>query len=55
LLRHGCNAIKQTDGNEKEIYEQILIDLEILNPDTWPESDVVGSLFNDAFSVSQTI
>jgi hypothetical protein len=30
---------KQTDGNEKEIYEQILADFELLNPDTWPEGD----------------
>jgi hypothetical protein len=39
LLRHGYNSIKQAVGNEEEIYEQILADFEILNPDTRPEGD----------------
>jgi hypothetical protein len=30
---------KQTDRKEKEIYEQVLADFDILNPDTWPEGD----------------
>jgi hypothetical protein len=30
---------KQTDGNEKEIYQQILADFDILNPNTWRKGD----------------
>jgi hypothetical protein len=33
------NSIKQTVRNKKEIYEQILADFVILNPDTRPEGD----------------
>jgi hypothetical protein len=39
LLRHSYNSIKQAVGNEKEIYELILADFKISNPDIWTKDD----------------